>query len=87
MLNPAACLQKPRKDGNTPLHEAAQCGDEKLLIALMRLGGDRFSRNQVLPALPAWWASCHQLADVWLSLMVSGALGSGGVGSPWRWRA
>ena len=44
----AACLlQKPRKDGNTAIHEAAQCGDEKLLIALMRLGADRFGRNQV----------------------------------------
>ena len=54
------CLQKPRKDGNTALHEAAQCGDEKLLIALMRLGADRFSRNQVQAP------SCHRAPCTWL---------------------
>ena len=64
-LMAACCAQKPRKDGNTALHEAAQCGDEKLLIALMRLGADRFSRNQVQPcttgseaARSHWPATC-----------------------------
>lgn len=33
------------KDGNLPLHEAARCGDQELLLELVRLGADIAQKN------------------------------------------
>lgn len=47
-------MQAARYDGLTPLHEAAETGNARLVHAYLALGADKNARNQV-GAVPVPW--------------------------------